>query len=182
MKNKLCSTVAATLLLTAGLLAGNAAMAADTLTFDAGGNAVFGATHATAGIYTDEYLFSVDPETLGWAIGTAVVGKTLPSMSDNYAITGISFFQVNSDSSHTALPSVFTGGSSVEFYPTNGLGTGSYGFDITGTTLASAKGAYGGTLNLVTAPVPEPATYAMVLIGLGLLGFTAQRQRNDKLG
>ena len=29
----------------------------------------------------------------------------------------------------------------------------------------------------VIAPVPEPETYAMMLVGLGLLGFTARRQR-----
>ncbi|MBI5891726.1 MAG: PEP-CTERM sorting domain-containing protein [Nitrosomonadales bacterium] len=29
----------------------------------------------------------------------------------------------------------------------------------------------------ILAPVPEPETYAMMLVGLGLLGFTARRQR-----
>ena len=35
------------------------------------------------------------------------------------------------------------------------------------------------TLTLVTAPVPEPETYAMMLAGLGLLGL-AQRRRKQK--
>lgn len=34
----------------------------------------------------------------------------------------------------------------------------------------------GGQLYLVSAPVPEPETYAMLLGGLGLLGFAARRQ------
>lgn len=29
------------------------------------------------------------------------------------------------------------------------------------------------------APVPEPQTYAMMLLGLGLLGFSARRRRDD---
>ena len=32
-------------------------------------------------------------------------------------------------------------------------------------------------LLLTTAPVPEPATYAMMMAGLGLLGFTAWRRK-----
>ena len=31
-------------------------------------------------------------------------------------------------------------------------------------------------LNLVTAPVPEPGTYAMMLVGLGLVGFAVRRR------
>jgi hypothetical protein len=34
---------------------------------------------------------------------------------------------------------------------------------------------------VVFAPVPEPQTYAMMLVGLGLLGFSARR-KNQNLG
>ena len=49
---------------------------------------------------------------------------------------------------------------------------------LSGYTLTSQSGfnwlnAYGP----VTAPVPEPETYAMLLAGLGLLGFAAQRRK-----
>ncbi|WP_374565565.1 FxDxF family PEP-CTERM protein, partial [Nitrosomonas sp.] len=33
--------------------------------------------------------------------------------------------------------------------------------------------------NLVYAPVPEPETYAMLLAGLGLLGFAARRRKES---
>jgi len=39
-------------------------------------------------------------------------------------------------------------------------------------------GSYGGDINLTLAPVPEPATYGMMLGGLGLLGFMAWRKKN----
>ncbi|MFZ5523283.1 MAG: FxDxF family PEP-CTERM protein [Pseudomonadota bacterium] len=32
---------------------------------------------------------------------------------------------------------------------------------------------------IVISPVPEPQTFAMLLIGLGLVGFSARRRRND---
>lgn len=34
-----------------------------------------------------------------------------------------------------------------------------------------------GTLNPVTAPIPEPETYAMMLAGLGLMGLVARRRK-----
>lgn len=38
-------------------------------------------------------------------------------------------------------------------------------------------GSYGGNLNLLMAPVPEPQTYAMLLGGLGLMGVVARRRK-----
>jgi len=34
--------------------------------------------------------------------------------------------------------------------------------------------------NWVTSPVPEPETYAMMLVGLGLIGFSLRNQKNNK--
>lgn len=47
------------------------------------------------------------------------------------------------------------------------------------TTGQSAETVEGGQLMLLTAPVPEPETYALMLAGLGLLGF-ARRRKNSK--
>lgn len=56
-------------------------------------------------------------------------------------------------------------------------------FDGSGDLFFSATGpsdSYGGSLDMisfVTAPVPEPETYAMMLAGLGLLGVMARRRK-----
>jgi hypothetical protein len=34
-------------------------------------------------------------------------------------------------------------------------------------------------VNFVASPVPEPETYAMILAGLGLVGFSIRRRRTD---
>ena len=54
---------------------------------------------------------------------------------------------------------------------------GSYYVAVGGLSNGTAGGIYNGAIS-VTA-VPEPETYAMMLAGLGALGFLARRRRND---
>lgn len=60
------------------------------------------------------------------------------------------------------------------------LSAGSYYVMVNGSVLSNSAGKY--YANIALAPVPEPETYAMMLAGLGLLGFTARRrkQKEDK--
>ncbi|WP_338759237.1 FxDxF family PEP-CTERM protein [Massilia sp. METH4] len=182
MKKALFNKVAGSLLLTAGLLASGAASAQTTLTFNADGNADFSGAHAwSEEANLDTYLFDVD--TTSWASGTAVVGRTAIDgvRMDAYAITGIQFFWQAEDGTRTNLETVFTTEGGIEFYPVEALVAGSYGFTVTGNTpLASTGGIYSGTLNL--APVPEPSTFAMLGVGIGLLALTARRKTDNKLG
>jgi len=180
MKKAIFSKVAGSLLLSAGLLASGAAAADETLTFDAAGNAIFGLTHATAGSYEDTFLFAVDTNTQAWLSGTAAVGKTFLNGARiaNYAISNITFFsEVNGV--RTNLDTDFSSAGGIEFFPVDSLVSGTYGFTVAGST--AAGGSYAGNLNLVSA-VPEPSTYAMLGLGLGLLAFTARRKSNSKLG
>ncbi len=184
MKKAFFSKVAGSLLLSAGVLASGAAFADETITFDTQGNAVFGLTHETAGDFVDTYLFSIDPATQAWLSGTAITGKTWidGARLANYGITDITFFsEVNGV--RTNLDTAFTSGNAIEFYPVESLLAGNYGFTVTGSTLNNASGgSYAGTLNVVAAPIPEPATYAMLGIGIGLLAFSARGKTNNKLG
>lgn len=182
MKKAMFSKVATSLLLSAGLLASGVAAADTTLTFDAAGNATFGMAHADAGSYTDTFLFSVS-DAMASATGTAIAGKTRIDAARlaNYGITDITFFS-EVGGVRTNLATTFTTDGGIEFFPEADLMSGSYGFTVTGNTLLTGKGgSYAGNLNLVSS-VPEPTTYAMLGLGLGMLAFTARRKANNKLG
>lgn len=51
-----------------------------------------------------------------------------------------------------------------------------YSFRITGTVVGAPTGYY--TFTAVAAPIPEPEIYALMLAGLGVVGFVAARRRN----
>lgn len=60
------------------------------------------------------------------------------------------------------------------------LAAGSYLLQVTGNVLGNGKADYQGGVGVALAPVPEPETYAMMLAGLGLLGFAARRKQKNQ--
>lgn len=55
------------------------------------------------------------------------------------------------------------------------LSAGTYTLQIKGIVTGLYGGSYAGVLN-IAPPVPEPETYAMLLAGLGLIGFISRRR------
>lgn len=56
------------------------------------------------------------------------------------------------------------------------IGPGNYYYEIKGSVIGSKGGTY--TVDSYVTAVPEPETYAMLLAGLGLVGFTLRGKRN----
>lgn len=69
-------------------------------------------------------------------------------------------------------------GSALSIVPTTSIASGAYDLRVSGTVTGTLGGSFAGTLNASpTAPIPEPETYAMMLAGLGLMGFVARRRK-----
>lgn len=124
------------------------------------------------GSFDDVFKFQVGAgvkSVVGGIVGTA------DSTADS---TDFTFnFQTSFDGSHwsgstpVALATDVNGFFSASQIVT-GLSAGpTYWFRISGTTV-------GADYSLNLAPVPEPETYAMLLAGLGLMGFIARRRKS----
>lgn len=65
-------------------------------------------------------------------------------------------------------------------YISNGglLPTGAYYFKVSGTAVGPGSSSY--SYSAAVTPVPEPATYGMMLAGLGMLGAIAGRRKLNR--
>ncbi|MCB5184022.1 DUF4394 domain-containing protein [Methylobacillus gramineus] len=121
---------------------------------------------ASTGLY---YLNSAD-NTLSFA-ATGFNNPTLTNIGSLGvdALSANGFELLNSGSAYAAIN-----------YDDGLLKTGLFSIDLN-TGLATESARFIGTINGLTlaavAAVPEPGTYAMILAGLGLIGFQARRKR-----
>lgn len=59
------------------------------------------------------------------------------------------------------------------------LAPGSYRLSVSGT--ATGGGSFAGTVTILAAAVPEPATWAMMLVGFGAIGLSMRKRRRPVL-
>lgn len=131
-------------------------------------NARYG--EGTTGLsFLENFTFTVD--AMGSAVSSAVVSIALDGLSR----LGIDSFTL-SGNGHTFTGTPLLEGDTQTFsLRTDGLSTGLYTLSVAGTILGSEGGSFAG--NISVAPVPEASTTAMMLGGLGIIGFAAYRRR-----
>jgi hypothetical protein len=136
-----------------------------------------GNSFAPSSVINDVYTFDILP--LSSVAGTAVtINLDIPLFAGTeFAISnfGVEFRDglgnlITSD--FQTSPTDYT----VEISANLPAATG-YKFIVLGNVTGTLGGSYGGAL--AAAPVPEAETYAMMLAGLGLVGFTVSRRRGS---
>lgn len=130
-------------------------------------------------VFSDKYKF-----TLSGAYDSAasVTSSFLKSGTiKDLLITSFNIVQydpLTSSVLHTYTGINTTGGTTDNWeLSASGLTAGSYYVQVGGTVVGNGGGSYGTDLAISMAPVPEPETYAMMLAGLGLVGFVARRKK-----
>lgn len=164
-----------------------------TITFTAAANA--GATPASVGgllpgfsIYSGlAHLSPLQPDHDG-ATATVAYLASLPGVPKEGAFRSMADWQLTNDSGDpfsvfTYLGSAFDADLDGIASGTFTLGPGDYSVFVGGVNYVAQIGAlinpaYGlsATLSVAAAPVPEPETWAMLLAGLGLVGFGVRRR------
>jgi len=128
-------------------------------------SAGFDIVHTVAGAFTDTITF--EPSVTGWTNGSLITISTGP-------VTNIDFTSASINGLSFTFNSTPGGGEYGFTIP--GFLTGPLVMTVMGT--AGANASYGGTLNV--SAVPEPETWAMMLGGLGLMGFMARRRKKTE--
>lgn len=132
----------------------------------------------TIGAFTDNWTFSVPTSSFSSSITTATLGSfwnidgltaTLIQTTTPGGTAGTTL--ENSTSFGTA------GVVSTAFVSPINLAAGDYNLQITGIVTGTGGGTYGGGINV--SPVPEPSESALLLSGIGLMGFIAVRRRKS---
>jgi hypothetical protein len=124
----------------------------------------FSALH-TAGAFTDTFTFTL-PGITAASTSVTTIGM---------GVADIDFASATLNGQPLVLTTDAGGFIEVLFTPFDYAVSGPLTLIIKGTSAANAS--YSGTLN-VTA-VPEPESYALLLAGLGVLGFVARRRRQN---
>ncbi|BAK67755.1 hypothetical protein SLG_30800 [Sphingobium sp. SYK-6] len=128
----------------------------------------FSGVIASAGAFTDVFSFTLDK-------ASAMTSSSITSILTALGGAGdIDFTQVTFNNSiFFDVETNFAGTTDVAHISGVYLSAGSHQLTVSG--FAYAPASYGGNINIL--PVPEPATWGLMLVGLSALGWAMRRRK-----
>jgi len=134
---------------------------------------VYSVVHTTKGAFTDVYDFAVASSSLR----NSVASYASLSLTSLLGITNPTFGLYTSGGVLVQAGSVTSIGlnQSIGTISKTGLAGGSYYYQFAGVSVGHNGGAY--QFAQVISPVPEPSTYALMLMGLCAIGYAVVRQQ-----
>jgi hypothetical protein len=139
------------------------------------GSGFFGdafASNNNGDTFADHFTFSVTggPHDLD-----AIISSIAGSATAGLDITGLGLYSAGG-ALLTAGTMMSSGAIDVWTVSSDNLALGDYYLQVSGSMVSNTSGSFGGAVML--APVPEAASYAMMLAGLGVLGMLSRRRRS----
>jgi hypothetical protein len=122
--------------------------------------------------FTDVYTFTVAyARRVSGTIGSAISG---PGTNVNFGTNGVRFFGPGIGAAGEIWsPGVGSGDPELRTITDYVIGAGTYTLSVRGTS--QANGAYAGSLTF--GGVPEPTTWALMILGFGLVGGALRRRK-----
>ena len=140
------------------------------------------ASASTGTTFYDAYYFTIP----NGSVNSVTSSINLDSILGLSNIRARLYAGNTNDTTNSVTSIIENWGTTVNFSPTVGITTvvlnpisllaGSYTFQVKGTVAGLSGGSYAGVLNIAN-PVPEAESYAMLLAGLGVIGFISRRRR-----
>ena len=158
------------------VVTGNPFTGTSPVTATIGNTPQVGGTVAAPVSFSDSFLFTIGPPG-GALIGTGS-GSIITSTSLQFSATDLDLTSVIVNG--VALTITRTAGGLIESSGTSNVNIFSGQLNnITVTGVSRGLGSYGGNLTFVptAAAVPEPGTWALMLLGFGAVGFSMRRRR-----
>lgn len=166
------SLVAITLVALSSFAAAPAAQAADVILVphpSGDFSGFFGQTVSTPGPFTSTFTFNVPT--------TSHVGATLSTFAVS-TITDINFVSAFLNGTPFNLFAITTAHGQAEFgfASRTSIGGGLHNLVVNGTSGGGAS--FAGTVSVSpVSPIPEPSTWALMLLGFGVVGYSLRRRR-----
>lgn len=148
---------------------------ADAFTLDLStGSAVFGRMPAV-GAFLDTYDFSL--VEAGYLISVSA-GSAATNADHDLDFTSL-VIKDSADATFAILGSHGNDANESYSLPSMPIPPGAYRLIISGSN-SPGQAAYSGNVSIAVAAVPEPETYALMLAGLGFVGFVSLRRKQDR--